>query len=290
MFSPLASPTNHGTIFGMKILVIDHDEMTANLIRARLEPIGHHVTYLANKSDGVDTIARNDFDVVFLDPSPQTNPKPLIVSVRRHIRYYPYMVLLSSNLELQDALGNGLNDILAKPFDPARLDTILENAARLQSLHRHLSDDSEDFRSAGGVIAKSAFNQLFLSSIDRADRYGERSFMLFISIDNFNHIAEMVNFQEAEIAVAKMAQHLVRLRRASDIIGQTRVNEYALLLLRPSTETEPQDAANRFAENLSRLTDMTPVPFFEIDISVKLVDLPVGNLIVDHKFTLRNAG
>jgi GGDEF domain-containing protein len=150
-----------------------------------------------------------------------------------------------------------------------------------------LSDDSEDFRSAGGVIAKSAFNQLFLSSIDRADRYGERAFMLFISIENYNHIGETLGMVEAEIATAKMAQHLVRLRRASDIIGQTHVNEYALLLLRPSTETEPQDAANRFAENLSRLTDIAIQPFMEVDFSVRLIDLPTGNLITQHKFTLR---
>ena len=273
----------------MKILVIDRDDVTANLIRARLEPVGHQVTYLANKAEGLDTITRNDFDVVFIDPSPQTNTKPLVVSVRRHIRYNPYMVLMSQDMNLSDALSNGLNDILPKPFDPARLDIVLENAARLQALHRHLSDDSEDFRSAGGVIAKSAFNQLFLSSLDRADRYGERAFMLFISIENYNHLSDTLGITEAEIAAAKMAQHLVRLRRASDIIGQTRVNEYALLLLRPSTETEPQDAANRFAENLSRLTDMATQPFMEVDFSVRLIDLPVGNLLVNHKFTLRGA-
>lgn len=274
----------------MKILVIDRDEVTANLIRARLEPIGHEVTYLANKAEGVDTITHNDFDVVFIDPAPQTSLKPLIVSIRRHIRYYPYMVLMSPSMGLNDAISNGLNEILPKPFDPAHLDTVLDNAARLRGLYRHLSDDSEDFRSAGGVIAKSAFNQLFLSSIDRADRYGERAYMLFISIENYNHVGEKFGYQEAEIAAAKMAQHLVRLRRASDIIGQTRVNEYALLLLRPSTETEPRDAANRFAENLSRLTDMTTQPFMDIDMSVRLIDLPVANLIVNHKFTLRDAG
>jgi diguanylate cyclase (GGDEF)-like protein len=284
----LAIASNHGYNNLMKILVIDRDEVTANLIRARLEPVGHHVTYLANKTEGMDKIAQKDFDAVFIDPSPQTQPKPMIVSIKRLIRYYPYFVLLSSTLTLNDALTNGLNDKISKPFDPHYLDIVIDNAARLQSLLRHLSDDQEDFKSAGGVIAKSAFNQLFLSCIDRADRYGERAFVLFISIDNYQEIAEKFGAHEAEIIAAKMAQNLVKLRRASDIIGQTKTNEYALLLLRPSTDTEPQDAANRFAENMSKLTNMATQPFMDIDMSVKLVDLPAGHLLANHKFTLHN--
>ena len=272
----------------MKILVIDRDDMSANLIRARLEPVGHKITYLANKAEGLDTITHNDFDAVFIDPSPQLHPKPMIVQIRRMVRYYPYMVLLSSSLSLTDALANGLNDVIPKPFDPIHLDGVVENAARLQGLIRHLADDRIDFKSSGGVIAKSAFNQLFLSCIDRADRYGERAFVLFVSIDNYQDIIDKFGVTEAEIAAAKMAQNVVRLRRASDIIGQTRVNEYALLLIRPSTETEPQDAASRFAESLSKLVDMASQPMMDIEIAVRLVDLPAGHLIAEHKFKLQS--
>lgn len=271
----------------MKILVIDRDDVSANLIRARLEPVGHQITYLANKADGIDTIARNDFDAVFIDPSPQIHPKPLIVSIRRLIRYYPYMVLLSSTLTLTDALSNGLNDIIPKPFDPSHLDQVVENAARLQSLLHHLADDREDFKSAGGVIAKSAFNQLFLSCIDRADRYGERSFVLFISIDNYQDIIDRFGASEGEIAAAQLAKHTVRLHRASDIVAQTRKFEYAILLMRPHTANEPEDAARRFAENLSKLTDMTPQVGMNVDMSVRLMDVPVGQMVAEHKFTLK---
>ena len=67
----------------------------------------------------------------------------------------------------------GCNDLLKKPVSGEKLIVKSENAERMVGLVERIGDDSEDFPSAGGVIAKSAFNQLFLSSIDRADRYGE---------------------------------------------------------------------------------------------------------------------
>jgi hypothetical protein len=42
------------------------------------------------------------------------------------------------------------------------------------------------------------------------------------------------------------------LRRQSDIIAQTGRNEFCLMLQRPLYETEPMEAANRFADALRR--------------------------------------
>lgn len=254
-------------------------------MKSRLEPVGHTVTAIQNKGEIADNITRHDVDLVFIDPSPVTNPKPMIVSLRRQIRYYPYIVLVSDAFSLADALSFGLNDLLEKPLDMAALDQKVDNGQRLLSLIRHMNDDSEDFPSAGGVISKSAFNQLFFSCIDRADRYGERTFAIFITLKNYKPIAADYGIDEANIAAAKLAQHLVRLRRASDIIGQTRVNEYALLLLRPTYEAEPIEAANRFADALARCTDIATRT--EIEICVSLIDLPAGNKLIEHIVTLR---
>ncbi len=274
----------------MQVLVIDRDEMAANLIKSRLEPVGHRVAIQADKSaEALDAISREPWDVIFIDPSPLTNPKPLVQSLRRNMRRYPYTILLSSTLGLAEALTSAMNDALAKPLDPALLDTHMNNAARLNNIMKHMGDDSEDFKSAGGVIAKSAFNQLFLSCIERADRYGENSFLLYITMSNYTSTVDRDGEVEADIMVAKMAKHLVRLRRQSDIIGQTRRNEYVLLMQRPAYESEPVDAANRFAEALSKCTDIIAgSPLLEAELTVSLVDLPTASLVISHKIDLRN--
>lgn len=274
----------------MQVLVIDRDELAANLIKSRLEPVGHRVAIQADKSaEALDSISKENWDVIFIDPSPLTNPKPLVQSLRRNMRRYPYTILLSSTLGLAEALTSAMNDALAKPVDPSLLDTHLANAARLSGIMRHMGDDSEDFKSAGGVIAKSAFNQLFLSCIERADRYGENSFLLYITMSNYTSTIDRDGEVEADIMVAKMAKHLVRLRRQSDIIGQTRRNEYVLLMQRPAYESEPVDAANRFAEALSKCTDIIGgSPLLEAEMTVSLIDLPTASLVISHKIELRN--
>lgn len=275
----------------MHVLIIDRDENAANLIRSRLEPVGHRVEIHTNKgSEHLEHLSKEKWDVVFLDPSPMTNAKPLVQTLRRQMVMSPYMILTSETMNIHDAMTSGMNDFCAKPLDPTCLDQKLENAARLTAIRKHMGDESEDFRSAGGIIAKSAFNQLFLACIERADRYGESSFLMYFTLTNYNDIVNKEGEVEANIAAAKMAKHLVRLRRQSDIIGQTRNNEYVLLMQRPAYESEPIDAANRFAEALSKCPDIAGGnPLMRVELAVTLVDLPVANKVVEHNLLLQQS-
>lgn len=266
----------------MKILVIDRDTLTTQTVRARLEALGHSVVEESVKNNAIERLAREEFDVVFFDPAPLNNARPVVLGIRRSVKNYPYIVLMSQDMEREEALKSGANNILLKPLDPSQLEAAADNAQRLTRLIRRIGDESEDFPSAGGVIAKSAFNQLFLSGIDRADRYGERSFLLFIGIANYNDIRELDGQYSADFAAAKLSQYLVRLRRQSDIIAQTGKSEFCLILQRPIYETEPMEAANRFADALTRLDDLCAGDQVVVKVAVTLLDIPVGSKLVEH--------
>ena len=265
----------------MKVLIIDRDTLSTQLIRPKLEAMGHVVTEEPVKNNALEILEKTAFDCVFLDPAPLNNARPVILGMRRAVTNYPYMVLMSQDIQRVEALKAGANDLLPKPIDAALLDKSLDNALRLTRLIRRIGDDSEDFPSAGGVIAKSAFNQLFLSGLDRADRYGERTFLLFIGISNYQEVLEMDGPQAAAYSAAKLSNYLVRLRRQSDIIAQTGKSEYCLMLQRPQYETEPREAANRFADALTQLKDIAQ-PGSTVDVHVTLLDLPVGEKHVEH--------
>ncbi|MCB1720713.1 MAG: DNA-binding response regulator [Rhodospirillales bacterium] len=268
----------------MRVLVVDQDDMSTQLIRSKLEAIGHQVVEEPVKNNAVERLAGDDFDVVLFDPSPLTSPRPMILNARRSVKNYPYIVLISQSISQEEALKSGSNDFLKKPIDSTLLLQKVDNAKRLIKLVRRVGDESEDFPSAGGVIAKSAFNQLFLSAMDRADRYGERTFILQISLNNYKELLEGSGSYAAEFAVAKLCQYLVLLRRQSDIIGQTAKNEYSLLLQRPIYETEPIEAANRFAQELAALKDIDSGRAEPAEILVSLIDVPTGAQLVEHVF------
>ncbi|MCK5284565.1 MAG: diguanylate cyclase [Alphaproteobacteria bacterium] len=263
----------------MKILIIDQDELTAQLIRSKLEPLGHQIISETVKNKAVQKFESEQFDITFIDPLPLASARPIILNIRRITNSYPYIVLLSSEATREEAIKSGTNALLPKPLSAEALDQTMEDADRLTQLITRIGDDSEDFPSAGGVISKSAFNQLFLSGIDRADRYGESTFILFISISNYQEILEMDGPYAADYAVAKLSQYLVLLRRQSDIIGQTAKNEYSLLLQRPVYETEPIEAAKRFVESLEKCEEIISSGSSPVEISVCLVDLPVGTAL-----------
>ncbi len=269
----------------MKILVIDRDTLSTQLIRSKLEAMGHIVEEETVKNNAIEKLGREEFDTIFFDPTPLNNARPVVLGIRRSVRNYPYIVLLSQSIGMTEALKSGTNNLLPKPLDTSHLATMLDNAERLTSLIKRIGDESEDFPSAGGVIAKSAFNQLFLSAIDRADRYGEQSFLLFIGIKNHKDILDMDGPYAIEYSSAKLSQYLVRLRRQSDVIAQTGKSEYCLILQRPVYETEPMEAANRFAEALGGLDDICSSENGSVEVAVTLLDLPVGTKHVEHIIT-----
>jgi len=266
----------------MKVLVIDRDTLSTQLIRSKLELKGHTVVDEAVKNTALERLEKETFDIVFFDPAPLNNARPLVLGIRRSVRNYPYVVLMSHDLKREEAIKSGANDVMSKPLDAATLDLTMTNADRLTALMKRIGDESEDFPSAGGVIAKSAFNQLFLSAIDRADRYAERSFLVFIGIRNYKKVIENYGAYAVEYATAKLSQYLVRLRRQSDIIAQTGRSEFCLMLQRPQYDSEPIEAANRFAAALEKLEDICANDGDVIEVAVTLVSLPVGQLHAEH--------
>lgn len=273
----------------MKILVVDREEITTQMMRSRLETLGHKIAEEPVKNNAVDRLDSEEYDMIFVDPAPLTSARPLILNLRRAAKNYPYIIQMGNEISQVEAIQSGANDAITKPIDPDKLDAQVDNAKYLTALIKRIGDDSTDFPSAGGIIAKSAFNQLFLSAIDRADRYGERTFLVFIGITNYRAIYEAEGPYAADYCVAKLSKYLVRLRRQSDIIAQTESYEYALLLQRPLYETEPNEAANRFAEAMMNNKDLFEKDGLAPEISVKLVDLPVGSRIIEHSITKEHA-
>lgn len=274
----------------MKILVVDRDPMFSNLLSGKIRAAGHEVVESTLRQDGLEQIGEPYVDAVYFDPSPLTEPKNLLLQIRRMVRNYPYLILMGANITRMDAIKSGCNDGLAKPLDPVALTTSLQNAERMCALICRLGDTSYDFPSAGGVIAKSGFNQLFLSAMERVSRYDEISRVLFMSISNYDDLKLDEGKLAAEMAVSKLGQHLSRLRRQSDILAQTHIHEYALLLQRPQSASEALDAAKRFTVAAEQFIDLGDGLSSDLVLDLALIDLPCGALEFHHTARIKGRG
>ncbi len=274
----------------MKVLVIDRDAMFASFLAPRLQALGHDVITTTIKNDGIEHINASKIDVVFFDPAPMIDPKSLIVQIKRMVHTYPYLIQISSNITRQEAIRKGCNDGIEKPIYEKDLVECLQNAERMCSLVARIGDESYDFPSSGGVISKSAFNQLFRSAIDRVTRYGETAHTLLIKMANYEDIKLDDGKYAADYAVSKLAQNLVRLRRQSDILAQIAPNEYALLLQRPQNAKESIEAAKRFFFALDELGDISSNGTTGVALEIKLVQLPTGILDFDREGKIQAHG
>ena len=269
----------------MNILIIDQDPLSTQFIKSKLEPFGHKIQSETSKHEALRLCKDTQFDLIMLDPSPMTSPRNLVQDLRNAHHARAYKLLISSSIEATtEALLFGVNDFIAKPINPKELVDKLENAQFFSKLVKHIGDSKEDFPSANGIISRSAFNQLFLSSVDRADRYGEGTYLLCISLSNYTEIVSEDGQYTADYAAAKLSQFITQLRRQSDIVGQIAVNEFDLLLQRPVSPNEPIEAAERFIQALSSYKGFHELDTKNIEINVTLIEIPSGTHEINKTF------
>lgn len=263
----------------MRILVIDRDALTTQLLQGRLESRGHDIVVEADKNKAFDMLKDGGFECILIDPAPLAEPRPVIIGIWKNLRgpFKPYILLLSKSATREDAILAGTNDVLQKPFDPQDLEEKIASAERLIALHRHLGTP-DDIHSGGGMIGKAAFNQLFLSAVDRAFRYGERSLIVEARVTNID--ALRARGQDAlEETMTALGERMALMRRQSDVIGRTAIDRFAILLQRPMYESEPFDAIGRFCETLDKFHQGFADKNLAPEIELQMVELPQGALL-----------
>ena len=275
----------------MKILVIEKNEGVADGIVKKLQEMGHEATWRSSKSVAIQLFESEKFDCVVLDPAPLSAPRPIVLDIRRYVGNYPYFLLMSDDLgALDQSEMSGVHDTMVKPIDPYVLEEKIANAARYNELLARMEDVSVDFPSAGGIISKSAFGQLFLSSVDRSDRYEEQTYFLFVAIKNYQEILEMDGAYAAEYSAAQLAQTLVKIRRQSDIVGQTAKNEFSVLMRGSDNKREPLDAANRFAQALLDSHMINESNIGPVEVSLTLLGIPKCMKMAEHSVVFERLG
>lgn len=261
----------------MNIMVIDRDSLTGQLVKSKLEHLGHTVTVEPAKNSALRQIIENKYEVILFDPAPLTSPVPFILSLRKSINspVLPYIALLSRESDQEFAISAGTNDSLGKPLDVSELERKLLNAERLTTIIERLNDD-ENFGGGGRVLSKLAFSQLFMSALDRAGRYGEQTFFIFIRIENYDELVSLVGEEKAVSTIENLQTFLSSLRRQSDVLARSDKTEFCLMLQRPRYESEPFDAARRFKKSLDEYKKSIADPTLQPNLQLCMIDVPAG--------------
>lgn len=273
----------------MNILIIHPDQTYIDQMSKQLDIQGHNATGCLTWAQALSTLSETPYPVVFVDGLYTKDPECNVLNLRRNARGYIYVIELNESHDLTESdSGRDFNLAVSDIHNMTVIENSVDVAVDFVLRSKQLGNENEDFPSSGGVISKSAFNQLFLGTINRAGRYNETAAVLFISIDNYKNLVVEESEYTAKHAIARLAYHLAQTRRQSDILAQTGESEYAILFLRPEYDQEPLDATNRFANTLSRIKDYT-TGLGHVDVSLRLMSLPGGEIQAEHKFSVQSS-
>jgi len=163
----------------MKIMLIDRDRDVVEAVEGICREMdGVDLTIEPIKNNAIDAARADHYDAIFFDPAPKNEEmRALMIGVRRGNPNYTPVIVMSHQLSLDESRAAGANDYIQKQFDADGFKKKLENLKKLSGFNKQLADESIDFPSKDGVISKSAFNQIFISCLDRADRYGEETYL-----------------------------------------------------------------------------------------------------------------
>lgn len=277
------------TLYGflMNILVISPraDEITDLHHYMQAHPEHRLFSYSQFESAFAELSQKSDFyTMVIIDEPDLDLLKQNVQNLRKLSERYMYLVAFFPDGFKPALLEYNINYGLYHTDLNEQLSPLFDAYLHLFDLIKIISNPDYDCASAGGVIARSAFNELFLSALDRAGRHQEDSYMLRLSIENYQSLYDLGGPYIADYAVAQLSRTMVSIRRQSDIIGQIQPNGFALLL-QPGTATSPLQAAERFATTLSQSEDIVQDRAIGVTLSLELTALPSGEMMYERKIS-----
>ena len=134
---------------GEKILIVDDEEDIREVLADRLEAMGYETATAADGVQGLEAIQREAPDLVFLDiRMPELDGFGVLERLQEEGSNQVVVVITAhGSIEVAvKAMGLGAHDFVEKPFDPARLEVVLDKALAQAVLRREHAAFQEGLR------------------------------------------------------------------------------------------------------------------------------------------------
>jgi diguanylate cyclase (GGDEF)-like protein len=233
-----------------KILVVDDDPFSANLIDNCLRAAGFMSSYCCDPEKALETIASELPDLIVMDV---VMPNIDGFELCRRIRSHPAMQLTPvifvtrrGDLEQRvEGLEAGGNDYIAKPFEPQEL------VARVRS-HLERLATLRDMAIRDGLTRcynHKHFRIRLSQEISRCQRYKRALSLAFLDVDHFREINEAHGHPTGDRVLSRLGSLILASVRSTDVVARYSGDEFGLLLV----ETTAKEADVIAARLLQRI-------------------------------------
>ncbi len=229
------------------ILVADDDPFNLRLLTELCQAAGYSVVACANGREVLDTVAREQPDLILLDVQ---MPELDGFEVLRIIKSDPELagipvILVTAQGEVdlrEQGIELGADDYITKPFRVFEIQQRIRNALRVSAAEteaqkaRELARDRETVDS----LTRAGTSQQLLITIDyeftRGARYKKPLSCMVVRITNYVDLVETAGREAGEGALVRLASSLRECIRGIDHLFRSDLEEFTVLL--PETGRE----------------------------------------------------
>ena len=232
-----------------KILVVDNDHPTRELIRTFLEPWGFQVILLEDSREFWDILEQSNPDLMITKVEmPHINGIELCQVVRNDPRWYQLPILFTSVYQdaqtVQQVFTAGADDYIGQPIIPEELLARILNRLDKERSRRQLTEIDV----LTGVSNRRASIQQLNRMLKLAQRQHKHWCFIIVDLDNFKHINDRYGHDIGDVVLRSFGKLLRQVFRSEDVIARWGGEEFIFGLY---------DMTKSFA--MTRLTDLLTI-------------------------------
>ncbi|MDJ0687668.1 MAG: response regulator [Xenococcaceae cyanobacterium MO_188.B32] len=204
-----------------KILVVDDEHRTLDLIRTLLEPSGFQVTLLEDSREFWDILEQSNPDLIIAKVEmPYVNGIELCQVVRNDPRWYQLPILFTSVYQdaqtIQQVFTVGADDYLCQPIIPEELLARILNRLDKERYRRQLTETD----ALTGVSNRRSSIRQLNRMLKLAQRQQKHWCFIIIDLDNFKHINDSYGHDMGDVVLSSFGKLLKRVFRSEDVIAR----------------------------------------------------------------------
>jgi diguanylate cyclase (GGDEF)-like protein len=247
-----------------RVLVVDDDDHTRNLLRDLCETSGFAVTVAEDGVGAIDQLNQARPDLVLLDlMMPRQDGFEVLKVIRERDGLKDLPVIILTAMGDMDGKIRGMelgaDDYITKPFKLVELQTRINSALLVREYRDRLTaaeEELSELRAVDPVTGAGTYSQLKASldnELARARRYGRPAAALLFGFDDYQGLRYQLGRERCDAFVGSMAQEVRQNLRGADRLFRMDVDEFVLLL--PETDlASARTAAERLGKVVHNLT------------------------------------
>lgn len=250
----------------MKLLLIDDNDLDRQAIIRTFRKSEWDITIsqASSAAEGLAQFDSDDFDAVLLDYRlPDIDGMEVLQLLNKHPQHHAAVIILTGAAADEDLerefIEAGAQDVLFKSeIAHKHLTRAITHARSRHLLERQLQESHQRLRalaendSLTGLANRYYFDESLRAAIPRAKRQNDQLALLFLDLDNFKIINDSLGHVIGDQVLKEVAQRLLRVVRAGDIVCRLGGDEFAVLAHNFDSQEAISQLAQRILDDLRR--------------------------------------